>query len=91
MKTPMDPDAHYTLLAMRALERLVPAALNRAPPPVRAKFNNALLNVAVNRLIDIEGPTTAATILWRLADLLENGHRPTPESPIELTGVREIH
>jgi hypothetical protein len=36
-------------------------------------FNNALLNVAVNRFVATEGCQGSATILWRLADALNNG------------------
>ena len=87
----MDPDAYYTLQAMRALERLVPSLLDRATPPVRAKFNNALLNVAVNRLVEAEGRKAASVILQRLADVLRNGHRATPEFPTDLTGPEQVH
>ena len=36
-------------------------------------FNNALLNIAVNRFVAIEGSQGSATILWRIADALSNG------------------
>ena len=36
-------------------------------------FNNALLNIAVNRFVAIEGCQGSATILWRIADALSNG------------------
>ena len=87
----MDPDAYHTLQAMRALERLVPSSLDRAAPPVRAKLNNALLNVAVNRLVEAEGRTAAAVILGRLADVLHNGQWATPAFPADLTGPEHVH
>ena len=85
METTIDPDAHYTQVAMRALSRFVPSSLDDAPDAVRTRFNNALLNVAVNRLIEVEGRTAAATILWRIVDALQDGYLPTPERPIDLT------
>ena len=36
-------------------------------------FNNALLNIAVNRFVAIEGSQGSATILWRIADALVSG------------------
>ena len=46
-------------------------------------FNNALLNVAVNRFVATEGCQGSATILWRLADALNNGAYGS--APLELT------
>ena len=46
-------------------------------------FNNALLNIAVNRFVATEGCQGCATILWRLADALSNGGYGS--SPLELT------
>ena len=46
-------------------------------------FNNALLNVAVNRFVATEGCHGSATILWRLADALNNGAYGS--APLELT------
>ena len=46
-------------------------------------FNNALLNIAVNRFVAIEGSQGSATILWRLADALSNGAY--GKEPIEIT------
>ena len=46
-------------------------------------FNNALLNVAVNRFVATEGCQGSATILWRLADALSNGAYGS--APLELT------
>tara|TARA_Y200000002_G_scaffold67936_1_gene52788 strand:- start:1108 stop:1359 length:252 start_codon:yes stop_codon:yes gene_type:complete len=46
-------------------------------------FNNALLNIAVNRFVAIEGCQGSATILWRLADALSNGAYGS--DPVEIT------
>ena len=46
-------------------------------------FNNALLNIAVNRFVATEGCQGSATILWRLADALNNGAY--GNGPLELT------
>ena len=80
-----DPDAHYTQVATRTLAQLVPSLLDDAPQAVRERLDNALLNVAVNRVVEAEGPGKAAAILWRLADLLGDAHLATSQVPIELT------
>lgn len=80
-----DVDAYYTHIAMRALARFVPASFDAAPAAVRARFDNALLNVAVSRLVEAEGKTTAATILWRLADVLQDDRPATLDRPADLT------
>ena len=81
----LDRDAYYTQVATRTLAQLVPSLLDDAPDSVRERFDNALLNVAVNRLVEAEGPGKAAAILWRLADLLGDPDAVAPRSPIELT------
>ena len=86
----MDPDAYYTNLAMRALSRLVPDALADAPDSIRERFDNALLNVAVNRVVEAEGHIVAATILWRLADVLQEGRTATAHRPVDLTGCDDM-
>ena len=86
----MDPDAYYTDIAMRALAHLVPAVLADAPESIRQRFDNALLNVAVNRLVEAEGRIAAATILWRLADVLQDGRLATPHRPADLTGCDDM-
>lgn len=85
MKAESNHDAYYTYLAMAALSRFVPDSLEDAPEPVRVKFDNALLNIAVNRLVNAEGPVTAATILWRLADFIREGRVATPQHPADLS------
>ena len=78
-------DAHYTHAAMRAIARRAPTLLADELPGVRARLDNALLNVAVNRLVRAEGRTSAAAILWRLADALQDGSPATPQRPVDLT------
>ena len=80
-----DPDAHHTQIATRTLAQRVLFLLDDAPHAVRERFDNALLNVAVNRLVEAEGSSRAAAILWRLADLLGDAHGGAPPSPVELT------
>ena len=80
-----DQEAYHTELAMDALSQLIPESLNHASVDFRSGFDNALLNMAVNRIVNVEGPVFTATILWRLADALQSGQTPSAEQPIDLT------
>ena len=80
-----DQEAYHTELAMEVLSQLIPEALDQASTDVRSRFDNALLNMAVNRIVNVEGPVFTATILWRLADALQSGQIPSAEQPIDLT------
>ncbi|MEM7364766.1 MAG: hypothetical protein AAF525_12135 [Pseudomonadota bacterium] len=84
----VDPDAVHTEIAMQVLDRMIPDILDQNGPAVRARFDNALLNLAVNRLVAAEGTSTAATILWRLADVIQSGVDATPDKPADLTSCQ---
>lgn len=72
-------------LAMQILQNLIPDALDHAPREVQEKFNNALLNIAINRIIEIEGKSDTVDILLRLVNALVNDCLPLPENPIMLS------
>ena len=80
-----DREAYHTEMAMEVLSQLIPGALDHASAEVRNRFDNALLNMAVNRIVKAEGSVFTATILWRLADALQSGQTPSAEQPIDLT------
>ena len=82
-----DSEARQTEVAMTILQDMVPAALDAAGPQVRARFDNALLNVAVHRILDVEGEQVTATILMRLADARMSGQVPKPGCAIDLTSL----
>ncbi|MEM8768689.1 MAG: hypothetical protein AAGE43_14675 [Pseudomonadota bacterium] len=84
----IDPDALHTERAMELLEAALPATVEAAGPAIKARFNNALLNVAVNRILAEEGASTTATILWRIADALSEGAKPTPGNPVDLSSLQ---
>lgn len=74
----------HTEQAMAVLEQMVPDSLAHLPVGVRGKFNNAILNIAVNRILAEEGATMTSVILARLSDAIMSGQTPTPASPIDL-------
>ena len=80
-----DTDAKHTEIAAEILQRLIPASLDTASPAVRDRFDNALLNIAVSRIIEIEGAERTATILIRLAEAVVANPAPRADTAIELT------
>jgi hypothetical protein len=70
---------------MDVLEEQIPVVFDQTPH-LRASFDNALLNLAVNRIIAMEGEQVTSSILWRLADVIASGIKPTSDEPVELTG-----
>ena len=54
------------------------------PTEIQERFTNALQNIAVHRLINDEGSNTAASILWRLVDIIQNDPNAMLDQPIEL-------
>jgi len=89
MQSESDTDLviRQTEAAMDALEALLPDTLAVAPEATRATFNNALLNIAVNRIVAMEGAATTAGILWRLTEAVASGRRPHPGRPVDLSGL----
>jgi hypothetical protein len=71
---------------MDVLEEQIPVVFDQTPHHLRASFDNALLNLAVNRIIAMEGEQVTSSILWRLADVIASGIKPTSDEPVELTG-----
>ena len=62
--------------AMRLIDVLLEEVAAAAPPAQRALIPNALLNLAVERILAEEAAGSAATILYRLAELIAEGKRP---------------
>ena len=61
---------------MRLIDVLLEEVSAAAPPGQRALIPNALLNLAVERILAEQAAGPAATILYRLADLIAEGKRP---------------
>lgn len=50
-------------------------------------FGNALMNLAVNKILDDEGPERTATILIRMADAVSSGVQPEGTLAVRLSDV----
>lgn len=88
MHIPPDREACLTMVAMSLLQPAIVDAMRGQDTAIQARLNNALLNVAVNRIIEAEGHCRAATLLWRLVDVLMAGTSPTPDAPVNLSSVQ---
>ena len=72
---------------MAMLEDRLEEDLEDVPPRRRPFVANALLNLAVNRLLADEGPAWTATLLIRLADLIGSGRLPAGDQALPLNGT----
>jgi hypothetical protein len=61
---------------MRLIDVLLEEVSTTAPPGQRALIPNALLNLAVEHMLAEQTPGSAATILYRLAELIASGTQP---------------
>ena len=82
-----DYDVWAVEVAMETLERRIKPIVSDAPLSAQTRFNNALLNLAVNRIVAVEGGKFTAGILWRLADAIADGKKPEPGKAVDLTYV----
>ena len=80
-----DPELLKTIEAMELIDAWIPKMLSQIEPDLAERFNNALLNIVVHRLVYEEGNDTAATILFRLAETVAMGEVHSAEAPVELT------
>lgn len=64
----------------------IQAALRSLPPTLHCYVGNALLNLAVDHMVDDLGTERAATTLIRLVDcIVERGASPPPEEAVDLS------
>ena len=79
-----DQESRNTQLAMQTINDSLSDLIASEPAEIQERFTNALLNIAVHRLIHDEGSNTAASILWRLVDIIQNDPNAMLDQPIEL-------
>ena len=78
-----DQESRNTQLAMQTINDSLSDLIASEPTEIQERFTNALLNIAVHRLIHDEGSNTAASILWRLVDIIQNDPNAMLDQPIE--------
>ncbi len=74
------------LRAVRETMEDVSIAISGLAPWQEDCLGNALLNLAMERMIGEEGAARTAAILWRLADTVATGRVPSPGAPVALDG-----
>jgi hypothetical protein len=80
-----DLDLQKTVKAMELLDTWIARLQEQFAPDVVDRFDNALLNIAVHRLVEEEGAKKTATMLYRLAEIIAEGKERSFENPVELT------
>lgn len=85
----IDGNQHDLQLAqLQIVMQRIQAALRNVPSAERIYLGNALLNLAVNRILCDEGSQRTASILMRLSDVVQTSAEPPPaQRAIELTRV----
>ena len=79
-----DLDLQKTVKAMELLDTWIARLQEQFAPDIVDRFDNALLNIAVHRLVDEEGAKKTATMLFRLAEIIAEGKDRSFENPVEL-------
>ena len=80
-----DLDLQKTVKAMELLDTWIARLQEQFAPDIVDRFDNALLNIAVQRLVEEEGAKKTATMLYRLAEIIAEGKERSFENPVELT------
>jgi hypothetical protein len=80
-----DLDLQKTVKAMELLDTWIARLQEQFAPDIVDRFDNALLNIAVHRLVEEEGAKKTATMLYRLAEIIAEGKERSFENPVELT------
>jgi hypothetical protein len=82
----MYPEIARLQQVMQLIEDRLDDLIARMPARQRALVPNALLNLAVERVLAAEGAPASAWIVQRLADLIHNGDQPNAAVAFRLTG-----
>ena len=80
-----DLDLQKTVKAMELLDTWIARLQEQFAPDIVDRFDNALPNIAVHRLVEEEGAKKTATMLYRLAEIIAEGKERSFENPVELT------
>jgi hypothetical protein len=71
---------------MRLIEDRLADIAAAIPERNRPLVSNALLNLAIERILAAEGPALTGEMLHRLADLIRAGEKPEGDDAFRLTG-----
>ena len=84
----MDDDHGLEVAQLQSVMHRIQGSLRNVPQAQREYIANALLNLAVSRMVKEEGRTLTASILLRLGDVVANSDAtPAPETAVDLTRI----
>jgi len=81
-----DDDRGVEVAQLQSVMHRILDSLRHVPQAQREYIANALLNLAVSRMVKEEGRTLTASLLMRLGDVVANSDAPpAPERAVDLT------
>lgn len=81
----IDDDCGVEVAQLQSVMERIQRMLHDVPLAQREYIANALLNLAVSRMLKEEGRSLTASILMRLGDVVANGKPPARDSAVDLT------
>ena len=81
----IDDDCALEVAQLQSVMNRIQCMLHDVPQAQREYIANALLNLAVSRMLKEEGHSETASILMRLGDAVGSGDVPPPERPVDLS------
>lgn len=81
----IDDDCAIEVAQLQSVMHRIQCMLHDVPQAQREYIANALLNLAVSRMLKEEGHSQTASILMRLGDAVGSGEAPPAERPVDLT------
>ncbi|HEY6644871.1 hypothetical protein [Povalibacter sp.] len=81
----IDDDCAIEVAQLQSVMQRIQCLLHDVPQAQREYIANALLNLAVSRMLRGEGHAQTASILMRLGDAVGSGDAPPAERPVDLT------
>lgn len=83
-----DHDRGIEVAQLQSVMHRIQSSLRDVPLAQREYIANALLNLAVTRMVKEEGKMLTASILMRLGDVVASNERPpAPERAVDLTRI----
>lgn len=84
----IDDDCTVEVAQLQSVMQRIQHMLHDIPATQREYIANALLNLAVSRMLRQTGHSRTASILQRLGDVVgSGGEQPPPERAVDLTGL----
>ena len=84
----MDDDRGVEVAQLQSVMHRIQSSLRDVPQAQREYIANALLNLAVSRMVKEEGRSLTASILLRLGDVVASSDAPpAPERAVDLTHI----